>query len=305
MDCFARNGNHYSRYELLLHYDTLITHDANPKIDDVSLTLILRMEQGACCLYFDPKRQPISHRRMSATNCKTHCLRWKAKNRWHFVDAHFKHGAVFISHSQMRIKAANMLVMHHSDQIAFQLPYLLDETLLMLHWHLFLFIVYSQSAAIYKCIHNNLSWLVAFLSDSNVALWQSQAQAYYCIIHSHSNNIDASCEMIYFVCNTSVYQLIWTCHCTTFPYNISLNEFLSQAIWITWWNIMMNSVLLVLGSFFSCLFPLHWSSPTPFELCSVTSVLAESNQEQLVQKSHSAALGLLDLVRHCPAIYRM
>jgi len=53
------------------------------------------------------------------------------------MDAHFHNGAVTLPVSFLPIKAANTLVMHNSEQISFQLPYLKDLKSLMLSWHSF------------------------------------------------------------------------------------------------------------------------------------------------------------------------
>jgi len=44
------------------------------------------------------------------------------------------HVAVTKSHSLLPMKAANMLVMHRSNQMHFQLPYIQHQKSLMLHW---------------------------------------------------------------------------------------------------------------------------------------------------------------------------
>jgi len=55
-------------------------------------------------------------------------------NCWRLGDAHFQNGSVTVSLSLLPINAADTLVMNNSQQIASQLSYLQDQTLLTLHW---------------------------------------------------------------------------------------------------------------------------------------------------------------------------
>jgi len=58
-------------------------------------------------------------------------------NRWRSIDTHFQNGAVTVSVTFSPVKAANILVMHDSEQIGFQLPFIKDWKLLMLSLHSF------------------------------------------------------------------------------------------------------------------------------------------------------------------------
>jgi len=69
---------------------------------------------------------PILRLWMFSTNRHLGCQSWKAKNHWRSVDAHFQNGAVTALLSPLPIMAANMSVIHISDHITFQLPYLQD-----------------------------------------------------------------------------------------------------------------------------------------------------------------------------------
>jgi len=56
---------------------------------------------------------------------------------------------------------------------------------------------------------------------------------------------------------------------------------------------------------YSSSFPMYWPSPTTFQPVSLTSVLAESMQEHLVQHSHPAAPGYPDPGCHCNTLYQI
>jgi len=89
--------------------------------------------------------------------------------------------------------AANTLIMHNSDQITFQLSYFQDQKLLMLYWYSIKCIVHYKTAAIDNCIYNELNLLIAILTDSDSAVWQSRAQWYSYTVRSNSNKINVSC----------------------------------------------------------------------------------------------------------------
>jgi hypothetical protein len=59
-------------------------------------------------------------------------VRFKIINRLHSIDTHFPTVVVTVSFSLLAIKAAIMLVMHDSMQIAFQVQYFQDTKLLTL-----------------------------------------------------------------------------------------------------------------------------------------------------------------------------
>jgi len=81
-----------------------------------------------------------------------------------------------MSLTQLPIKAANLSVTHHSDQDDVQLLYLHNHKSLTLRWHSFWCIVHSTLAAIDNRFHYNLTLLVIFLPDWELALRQSRAQ---------------------------------------------------------------------------------------------------------------------------------
>jgi len=53
--------------------------------------------------------------------------RCTGKNCWHSIDAHSQIGAVIMQFAIFPMNAANRVVMHISDQITIQLPYLEDQ----------------------------------------------------------------------------------------------------------------------------------------------------------------------------------
>jgi len=166
---------------------------------------------------------------MSATNWNIHYPRCKVRNCWHSVDDHSQNWAVSVLLSLLPINAANTSVMHNSEQITVQLPYLQDHKSLRLCWRPFQCIVHSTSGAIDNCFHHDLNILVVFLTDWDSALWQSWAQEHSCTVRSHRTRSYLSCQMIHCACYTSVYQPIVTSYCLPFAHNISLTETLGQA----------------------------------------------------------------------------
>jgi len=131
----APKGSQYLINGYLQPIRTEITQDANLNIIDPPLLLILRMGQwpcySLCCLF----KLLISRLCISSTKSPFNYRTYKNKNRWCSVDAHFQSVAVILSVSLLPMKAANMLVMHNSEQISAQIPYLQDRKLLMLRWH--------------------------------------------------------------------------------------------------------------------------------------------------------------------------
>jgi len=101
--------------------------DATPEIVDALLRFLFGMRQGFGHNFFCLSRQPIPHFWMGAPNRHVGYPRWKAKNCWHSVDSHFQNGALTMSRCLLPLNTANMLVIHNSDQITFQLPYLQDQ----------------------------------------------------------------------------------------------------------------------------------------------------------------------------------
>lgn len=100
-----------------------------------SVTLIVRIGQEASWYNFCIRRQQVPYLCMFATN---RCLGypwWEANTYWHTIDTPDENGVGRVSRSPLPIPAANKLVMHNTDQITFQLPYLQDQQLLTLHLH--------------------------------------------------------------------------------------------------------------------------------------------------------------------------
>jgi len=62
---------------------------------------------------------------------------WKAKNRWHSIDAHFDHEAGSVTLSLFPVNVANRLILYRNDQIAFEIPDLHDPNSLTLCWPAF------------------------------------------------------------------------------------------------------------------------------------------------------------------------
>jgi len=153
---------HYTRCEL--------------NIVDALLTLILRMWHGACCFSFSQWRLSISARWMSTTNRNINYPRCEAKNSWRSIDAHSQDAAGSMLLSHLHIKAANISVRHHSNQVVVQWPCLQNHKSLTLCWCSFQCIVHSTSAVIDNSFHYDLNILVVFLPDWDLALWQSRAQ---------------------------------------------------------------------------------------------------------------------------------
>jgi len=70
---------------------------------------------------------------MAATNWKINHSRGKAYNLWRAVNAHSQNGVVAGLLSLLPTTAAYTLVLHNSDQITVQLPYIQELKSLMLH----------------------------------------------------------------------------------------------------------------------------------------------------------------------------
>jgi len=103
------------------------------------------------CLYKLPIRWLFKTTTRSLFNGRT----YKTRNCRHSVDAHSQNEVVTVLESVVHIKAANMSVMHNSDQIIVQLPYLQDHKLLTLYWRSCQYIVHSTSAAIDNYFHHD------------------------------------------------------------------------------------------------------------------------------------------------------
>jgi len=109
--------------------------------------------------------------------------------------------------------------------------------------------------------------------------------------------------MFHFARYASVYELIFTCCCWHFSHVISLHKILCQGISRTWWR-----YIDAFSPTFSCipyfsLLPFHWPSSLPFRPCSLTFMLAKLMPEDVVQHSHSAALGFSYSSYHCLVLY--
>jgi len=100
----------------------------------------------------------------------------------------------------------------------------------------------------------------------------------------------------------SACQTMFTHDGLLFSHNISLPETLSHTILRPWWNHIDTFCPKL------CCFPhpfsllLHWPSSTISVCNAFTSMLAESIQEHLVQRSEIARLGLLDPWYLCPVL---
>ena len=165
---------------------------------------------------------------MSATHRNINYPRCVAGYCWRSDDAHSQNGAVTVWLSLLPIKAANTSVMHNSDQITVELPYIQNHKSLILRWPSFQWIVHSTSAAVDNSFHHDLNLLEVVLADWDLALWQRRAQYHSCTVHSHMTKIYESCQKLHCVCYASVYQPIFTSYCSPFAHNISLTKTLSQ-----------------------------------------------------------------------------
>jgi len=81
--------------------------------------------------------RPIPRLYVSAIKSHLDHPRWKTKNRWRSVDAHFEDGAGSVFHSLLPIKDANALIMCIHYHVAFLLPDFQDQKSLTLSWCLF------------------------------------------------------------------------------------------------------------------------------------------------------------------------
>jgi len=165
---------------------------------------------------------------MSTTNRKINYPRCEANYHGHSVGTHSQDAAGSMSLALLPLKAANISVIHHSDQIVVQLLYLHDHKSLTLRWRSFWSIAHSTSAAIDNGFHHDLNILVVFLSDRDLALWQSRAQSHSCTVRTHMTKIYVCCKKLHCGCNKSVYQPILTSYCSPFAHNISLTKTLVQ-----------------------------------------------------------------------------
>jgi len=73
--------------------------------------------QGVCRCCLRLQRLLLFDKWMSTTNRNINYPRHETKNRWPSVDTHIQNGAVTMLLTLMRIKAANISVMHSRDQI--------------------------------------------------------------------------------------------------------------------------------------------------------------------------------------------
>jgi len=155
---------------------TWITQDVKLKFVDAPLTLILRRGRSPCHCLCCLSRQLICRLCITATRSLVNDSTYKTTNCWRSIVAHSQNGVVTVLLSFLPIKAANTSVMHNSDQMTVQLPFLQDHKSLMLRWRSLRYIVHSISAAIDNCFYHDLNLLVIFLSVWDSALWQSRVQ---------------------------------------------------------------------------------------------------------------------------------
>ena len=73
----------------------------------------------------------------------------------------------------------------------------------------------------------------------------------------------------------------------------------------TWWKYIAALCSTSVCSPYSSLLPLYWPSSTPFQPWSLTSVLADSIQDDSVWHSHPTALGFPDRRCHCLALFQI
>jgi len=278
-----------------------MTRDAKLTIVDALLTLILRIWLGACRRCFSQWRLRISDEWISPTNRNINYARSEAQSPWCSIDAHSQDAAGSISLSRLAIGAANISLMHHSDQIVVQLPYSRNHKSLTPCWPSFYCIVHSTLAAIDNSFHYDLNMLVVFPADWDLALWQSRAQLHSCTVRPHTTKIYVSYQIVHCACHSSVYQPILTSYCSPFAHNISLTNTLVQDTYRSWWNI--DAFCPTFFSLpYSSSFQLHWLSSTTFQPVRLTSVSAESIQEHSARRSHPAALAILDPQCFCLAL---
>jgi len=141
---------------------------------------------------------------------------YKTTDRWCSVDPHLQNGAVPVLLSLLPIKTANTSVRNNSDQITVWLPYLHIHKSLTLSWHWFWWIVHSIYAAIDNSFHYILNFLVVFLTDWDLALWESRAQYHSFTVLSYTTKIYVSCQKLHCACYISVYQPVFTSYCSAF-----------------------------------------------------------------------------------------
>jgi hypothetical protein len=89
----------------------------------------------------------------------------KAKCSRRFIATDIQNLAVINLPSLMPMKAANVLVLHNSDQNTFQLPYFQKKRLLMLCGRSDYDIAYQKSHVINIYIHSDLNLLVAIQAN--------------------------------------------------------------------------------------------------------------------------------------------
>jgi len=228
---------------------------------------------------------------MSANNTNLEYTRCKAKDCWCSVDAPSQNGAVTVLPSPFPINAANMSVKPNSDQIAIKLSYLQARKSLMLSSLALYSIVHSQSTAIKNCFLNVLNIVVVFQTNWDAVLWQSQAQYHSGSVCFHTIEIYISCKKNHCACYSSVYQLIFTTHCSPFTHKISLNESLDQARYSSWWNILLHSVMVIF----------HSVIPPHFLVLTVTNTFAANHFDFCIGQINLGTYGAA-LLLHCSVL---
>jgi len=113
---FAYHGGQWFCYGSEDLCDALNTKYATSRTVDTPLTLISRMRQGACRYCVCQWRLPKFDKWMSATNRNINCPRSKGKHCWRSVDTHSQNGVVTVLLSLLQIEAANISVIHTSNQ---------------------------------------------------------------------------------------------------------------------------------------------------------------------------------------------
>jgi hypothetical protein len=115
--------------------------------------------------------------------------------------------------------------------------------------------------------------------------------------------IQICCWIAHFAHYRTVYQVVFTSNCSLFSNNISLSECLGQSTDRTWWKHMDSFCPTFLYFPYSSLFPLHRPLHTSFQPFYLTSILAKSHREKLVQHTPYASVAIPDPWRYCLALH--
>jgi len=131
---FAYTSCQYVSYEEQRPDHCSMTGLTRPHIVEALLTLILRMGQWLCCCHLHLQKLPIHWLCITATRSLLNDRTYKSTNCWRCFDTHSQNCAVSVLLFLLPIQAANRSVVHNSDHITVQWPYLHDHKSLMLRW---------------------------------------------------------------------------------------------------------------------------------------------------------------------------